>query len=69
MLDVVPVPPTITLLHDVTGFGEIGDGAVRAAFRDTEGRGDLSQPDAGVLGDAQQGTPRFVRKLESNPAN
>src|SRR5205085_11007366 len=53
-LDLVAVTPALLLLDDVAGLGEVGDDAVGAALGDPDPLGDVAQPDAGVMGDADQ---------------
>jgi hypothetical protein len=44
----------VFLLHHVAALGQLGDGAVGAAFGDDQAGRDVAQPHARVVGDAQQ---------------
>ena len=61
-LNLVPVPPTVLLFHHITGFGQVGDDAVRRAFGDREFGRDVTQPRVRVVGDAQQDSPVIREK-------
>jgi hypothetical protein len=60
-LHFVPVPASVLLLQDVSGFREVGDDPVGRPFRDLQVGGDVAQTDAGVMGDAQQ-HPAVIRQ-------
>jgi hypothetical protein len=54
VLDLVAIPPPLSLLEDVPGFGEIRDNGVRVSLCDAEVGPDLAQADIRILRDAQQ---------------
>ena len=56
VLDAIAVPTAVAFLHDVPGLGEVANDAERRSFRDLERCGDVTQPDAGVVGDTEQRT-------------
>src|SRR5690349_12249018 len=53
-LDLVAVASAVLLLHHVAAFGEVGHDAVGRALGDVQGRGDVTQADAGVVGYAHE---------------
>jgi hypothetical protein len=53
-LDLVAVAAAVFLLDDVSGRGQVGDDAVRAALGNAQAGRDVPQPRARVAGDAQQ---------------
>ena len=53
-LDLIAVAAAVFLLQHVTGFGQVGDDAVGAAFGDAQAGREVAQPHARVAGDAQQ---------------
>jgi hypothetical protein len=53
-LDLEAVAAAVFLLDHVSGCGQVGDDAVRAALGDAQAGRDVAQPRAGVAGDAQQ---------------
>jgi hypothetical protein len=58
-LDLVAVAAAVLALDDVPGLGEIGNDAVGGALDDARPGRDVAEPDARVVGDAQQ-HPRMV---------
>jgi len=53
-LNLIAVAAAVFLLDHVPGLGQVGDDAVRAALGDPQVGGDVPQPRAWILGDAQQ---------------
>ena len=53
-LDLVAVAAAVLVLDDVLGPGEIGDDALGGALGDARPGGDVAQPHARVVRDAQQ---------------
>ena len=66
-LDLVAVAAAVFVLDDVPGVGQVGDDAVRAAFGDSQAGGDVPQPGAGVLGDAEQDPGVIGQEVPSSP--
>ena len=54
VLDPVSITPTLLVLYDVAGFGQLGDDAERRALSDAERRGDVAEAHTGVVGDADE---------------
>jgi hypothetical protein len=63
-LDLVTVAAAVFLLDHVTGFGQVGDDAVGAAFGDAQAGRDDAQPRARVTRDASSTRAWLVRKLQ-----
>jgi hypothetical protein len=60
-LDLVAIPPTVFLLDDIPGLGQVGDDAVGVAFGDGKAGRDVAQTDLRVVSNAQEG-PAVVRE-------
>src|SRR4051794_22595203 len=60
-LYLVAVAAPVLLLHDVAGFGEVGDDDVGRAFRDVECGREIAQARVRVVRDVEQ-RARVVRK-------
>jgi hypothetical protein len=54
-LDLVAVPPTVLLLDDVPGLGQVGDDAVGVTLGDGKACCDVAQTYFGVVSDTQEG--------------
>jgi hypothetical protein len=54
-LDLVAIPPTVLLLDDIAGLGEVGDDPVSVPLGDGKTGGDVAQPYLWVVRDAQEG--------------
>ena len=53
-LNRIAVAPAVALAGDIARVSQLADDAVRGALGDTHLVADLAQPDAGILGDADQ---------------
>ena len=53
-LDAVAVTTAFLLLHHVAGPSQLGDDAEGTALGDVQRAGDVTQADAGVVGDADE---------------
>jgi len=53
-VDGVVVASSVALARNVPGAGQLGDDAVRGAFGDPDPVAEVAQPDAGIVGDANQ---------------
>jgi len=53
-LDLIPVPPALFGLDQVTGDGEVGHDPVGSALRDAQGLRNVPNADLWIIGDAQQ---------------
>ena len=58
-LYVVTVAAAVPFLDDISGFGEVSDDRVRAAFGDIERGGEVSQSGVGLFRDEEQGSCVF----------
>jgi len=52
MLDLVAIPPTVALFHEVARVREVGDDAVSGSFGDAKRCRDVSEADPRVVRDA-----------------
>jgi len=53
-LDLVPVPPALLRLDQVTGDGEVSHDPVGSALRDAQGHRNVPHADRWIIGDAEQ---------------
>jgi hypothetical protein len=68
-LDLVAVAPTVFLLDDVPGLGQVGDDAVSTALGDVQPGRDVAQAGPRVVRDAEQDRAWLVRKVQLGAAN
>ena len=60
-LDLIPVPPALFGLDQVTGDGQVGHNPMSSAFRDAQALRNVADADLWIVGDAEQG-PSVIRQ-------
>ena len=54
LVDQVAVAPAMSLAFEESGFGEVSHDPLGCSFGDADRLGDVSEPDVGIVGDAEQ---------------